>query len=76
MKVFALTLSNFKTRLSQYQKSKVVTPDVQPKENGWWMCSSCPDQNKFLFFFELVAHWSEFHEDAASFVRFGASTGG
>ena len=28
----------------------------------------------FLFFFELVTHWTEFHENAASFVRFGAAT--
>ena len=44
------------------------------KENGWWMCSSCPKQKMFLFFFELVTHWTEFHENAASFVRFGAAT--
>ena len=43
-----------------HQKSKTA-PFVKPQKNGWWKCSQCQEENYFLFFFELVAHWDECH---------------
>ena len=40
------------------QKEEIIC--AKPKQNGWWSCDSCPSQN-FLFFFELIAHWREYH---------------
>ena len=47
----------------------VHTFSAKPNDNGWWSCNSCSSQY-FLFFFELVAHWREFHGHKSNFLKY------
>ena len=58
---------------SPNQKSKPIAPHVPPKENGWWKCKHCPEHKPFLFFFELVSHWDEYHRKFPITTKFGAA---